>query len=98
MFYRLNENKEAVVIVIMYVDDMIIAGKPDEVEKFKAEFGSIFKTTEQGQLNKHLGVKYEWGEDMMRKFLMESIIEDYEKFIGENVTSAPTPANPGRFY
>ena len=60
--------------------------------------------TVQGEIRKHLGVCYKWGEDEQGKYVMTSmnqfalsIIKDYETFIQNKVKLSEVPASPGKY-
>ena len=85
----------------MYVDDVLITGRKEEIEKFKKEFKKIYKITEMGQRKKHLGIKYEWIKtktDIMIKMNMDvmirNIVQDFETIQGGIVKTWKSPGYP----
>ena len=54
-------------IVVIHVDDMVIAGNIETVNIFKKELKQHYNITDLGELKQHLGVKYEWFEEENKK-------------------------------
>ena len=101
IFY-LKRNGKLVLLFASHVDDCAVAGKPSDVEWFKKEMiKKYFTIKELGQLKKHLGVWYKWGEDSTGRYLessMESFVQgmkdDFKDIFGHFPKDAATPAFP----
>ena len=100
IFY-LKRNGKLVLLIASHVDDCAVAGKPSDVEWFKNEIKKYFTIKELGQLKKHLGVWYKWGEDSTGRYLessMESFVQsmkdDFKDIFGHFPKDAATPAFP----
>jgi hypothetical protein len=63
VFYKRDSGGRTLVIAACHVDDTIISGTPDEIEKFKEGVKKRFGITELGRLRKHLGIWYSWEID-----------------------------------
>ena len=60
MLYKRNEPGELQLIIAVYVDDVLISGKEEEMPKFKNKFNQTYKITDLGKLKRHLGMWYKW--------------------------------------
>ena len=101
-FFKKSSQGETIGVIVIYVDDCLIAGKPKKEMKYKlkAEFGVV----EDGKLRKLLGVRYEWNyiDDPDKANIVismndkaEEIIQAYEKLIGRTPRISKTPGVPG---
>ena len=95
LFQRRNEQLKLVVVI--YVDDCIIAGHKTNVAELKADLQKHIVISDLGQLRKHLGVNYKFGRDELGAYLearmtefRDEIVEDCEKYLGR-VKHFPTP-------
>ena len=60
-------------ILILYVDDMIIAGKNiHEVDTLKSKFNATFDMKDLGEANHILGMRIVWNRDKKLLFLSQS--------------------------
>ncbi len=75
-----EENGEAVLIIVVYVDDCIVAGPKEQVEWFKTQIKKRFNIAELGPIKKHLGVWYERKCDAAGEYY-EVRMDDYKKAI-----------------
>jgi hypothetical protein len=103
VFYTKNEKGDTDLIAITHVDDTLLIGTRQAVDKFKKGIKERFGYTDLGKLKKHLGVWYEhkidehgavYLEATMPKYVRE-IILIYEKHIGKEVKEYCTPGTPG---
>ena len=101
VFY-LKRNGLLVLLVTTHVDDCAVCGKPMDVDWFKTKLKKYFTIKEIGQLKKHLGVWYEWGEDKQGRYLESSMEDfvtgmrnDYNELFERYPKNAMTPALPG---
>ena len=101
VFYLKRDNK-LILLVGTHVDDCAIAGKPSDILAFKKEIKDYFTIKELGQLNKHLGVWYEWGSDKDGRYLesnmedfVQGMFEDFKDLFGRLPKIASTPSVPG---
>ena len=58
VFFKSMKKYKPKIIVIYYVDDCCIVGKPEHVEETKKKLLRYFEIVEDGQLGKLLGVRY----------------------------------------
>ena len=103
VFYKRDEEGEAMLVIAMTVDDCAVAGTPESIEWLMKKIESRFKITRGGELRKHLGIDYIWKKDnddakhievwMERK--RQDIVDSYEKLIKKVVKVRKTPAPPG---
>ena len=70
-----REGVNLVLMVVIYVDDCIIAGRSTEVEKLKRELQKHIVISDLGQLKKHLGVHYKFGKDAGGPYLEAGMME-----------------------
>ncbi|GAX17144.1 hypothetical protein FisN_UnNu082, partial [Fistulifera solaris] len=75
-----EENGETVLIIVVYVDDCIVAGPKEQVEWFKTQIKKRFNIAELGPIKKHLGVWYERKCDAAGEYY-EVRMDDYKKAI-----------------
>ena len=105
MFYKHDEKGELCLIMVMYVDDTLVAGRREEVKWCYEKIRERFNIDELGNLNKHPGIWYEWmkdekGESYLKATMPEmvkEIIQDYEKLDGvPALKKFHTPGTPGK--
>ena len=98
------EKREGILTLLLctYVDDLAVTGTQADVNKFKLALKQYFNVKELGQLRKHLGVWYEWGEDENGRYLqsemedfVKDMINDYTTIFGKEPKKASTPGFPG---
>ena len=63
LYYWLNKKREAVLLAVVHVDDVLLSGTRKTIEKLKTELRKRFNISELGLLKKHLGVWYDWKKD-----------------------------------
>jgi hypothetical protein len=104
LYYWLNEKREVILMAVVHVDDILLSGKKETIERFKTEIRKRFNISELGKLKKHLGVWYDWKKDKngetyvvasMPK-LEDEIVELYEETTGKTVKEAETPGYPNK--
>ena len=105
LYYWKNEAGEVMLMAVVHVDDVLLAGKKETIEKFKSELKKRFNISDLGRLKKHLGVWYDWKTDdigetyivaSMTK-LEDEIVESFETSVGKSVKEAVTPGYPNKF-
>ena len=103
IFYKKDSNGNLLLLCAVFVDDTLITGLEDEVNKFYKEFQEHYNIEILGKLSKHLGVTWTWEEedgDTVLKASMpsmeEEIIVAVEEAVGKTVKEQPTPGLPGR--
>jgi hypothetical protein len=106
LYYWKNSNSEVTLMAVVHVDDVILMGTKNIIEKFKRELQKRFNISDLGKLKKHLGVWYDWKNDPATKEtyivasmtkLESEIVETYEKLIGKNVKEVDTPGFPNSY-
>ena len=63
LYYWLNEKREAILLAVVHVDDVLLSGTRKTIDKFKTELRKRFNISELGLLKKHLGVWYDGKKD-----------------------------------
>ena len=104
VLFKRDKEGNTILIVIIYVDDVLIAGPESEVDWFKTTLNKKWNITDLGRLKKHLGIMYEWKKDANGESIVVASMKDYEKAIVEafeKVTSrqprkATTPGFPNK--
>ena len=84
------------------VDDCAVTGNETDIEWFMDNVEKHFNITREGEISKHLGVIYEWGETEIGKMYCKAtmdkkvtaIIESYEQYIGKEAKVYSTPGTP----
>ena len=71
------KGKELEMVVVIHVDDMVIAGKKDTVKTFKEELGEHYTIKDLGVLSSHLGVNYEWLRDKKGEKYLSASMDKY---------------------
>ena len=103
LFYKRNEEGTTIGIIVVYVDDCLLAGEKDFIVDMKAKLKSEFGVVEDGELRKLLGVRYRWNnrDDPVKasvtlemKDKAEEIIRSYEKATGLTPRIQRTPGKP----
>ena len=103
VFFRRNKQGEIDIMIIIYVDDCMLIGTQESVNETKAKLRTEFGTTEDGQLKKLLGVRYDWekttdGEPYIKMSMndkADEIIDSYQKITGRTPKIYSTPGAPG---
>jgi hypothetical protein len=105
LFYWKNAAGEVILMAVVHVDDILLVGEKETIEKFKSELKKRFNISDLGQLKKHLGVWYDWRTDdngetyivaSMTK-LEDEIVEAFETSTGKMVKETETPGYPNKF-
>ena len=102
LLFKRNKKGELILLIAVYVDDVLIAGKKEDVDAFKNEFKKTYKITELGDLKRHLGIWFEWikdesGEKAIRLHMDDmatKIVKEYEMLMGNVVKVWNTPGYP----
>ena len=105
LLLKRNDKNEVVLLIVCYVDDVLMSGTKEEINKFKKNFKKLYNITELGRMKKHLGMWYEWKKDKNNetyiKVTMDSmikeIIELYEQTTGKKVKEQVTPGYPNKW-
>ena len=56
ILYKQDGTGQLKLTVAVYIDDVLISGKEQEIRKFKTTFKDTYKITELGKLKRHLGI------------------------------------------
>ena len=99
LLFKKDENGKLILLIAVYVDDVLIAGKKEDVDAFKNEFKKTYNITELGDLKRHLGIWFEWiksesGEKVIKLHMDDmatKIVKEYEKLMGNSVKVWNTP-------
>ena len=104
LFFRKNEEGRTVGVIVIYVDDCVIAGENEFMSEMKNKLKTEFGVVEDGRLRKLLGVRYKWedlDDDENARVVMsmddkaQEVIDAYEKVTGLNARVQNTPGKPG---
>ena len=60
LFYRKNKDGRTIGVIVVYVDDCVIAGENHFITEMKDKLKDEFGVVEDGKLRKLLGVRYQW--------------------------------------
>ena len=105
LFYKKNDNNDTIGMIVIYVDDCVIAGEDDFIKAMKTKLKDEFGVVEDGQLRKLLGVRYKWEDldnpDQAKVILSmddkaNDIVEAFETVKGSSVKTFKTPGKPGQ--
>ena len=103
LFFKKNEQGRTIGVIIIYVDDCVIAREKGFISEMKTKLKSEFGVVEDGTLRKLLGVRYKWEnlEDpgnakvvMNMQDKAEDIIKCYESATGHTARVQKTPGKP----
>ena len=79
-----KENELGICIIIMYVDDMLIIGKKEQIEEFASKIQEVFSVKIQHNLADYLGCEFHMSRERTRGWLGQpSIIKSLEQKFGE---------------
>ena len=89
-------------IIAVYVDDVLIAGRKENIKEFKDQFQKTYKITDLGNLKRYLGIWFEWietedGEKIIKMHMDDmatKIVKEYETMIGGTIKTWNTPGYP----
>ena len=77
MYTRINNDKSDMLIIVMYVDDLLIAASSvSNIEKLKRELSEKFKMSDCGPLKHFVGMKIEVSYGIL-SISQESSIQKY---------------------
>ena len=68
-------------VVVIHVDDMIISGEDNTVKKSKKYLKMNYTINDLGELDVHLGVKYNWINNKIGDNYLFSSMDEYSKEI-----------------
>ena len=104
LFFEVNSDGNVNGVIVVYVDDCLLAGPQEFVDRMKAKIKEEFGVVEDGQLRKLLGVRYSWEDlddpEKARVTLSmdnkaAEIIKAFEKATGRTPRVQSTPGVPG---
>ena len=91
-----KENNLGICIIIMYVDDMLIIGKKEQIEDFASKIQKEFSVTIQHNLADYLGCEFHMNKERTRGRLGQpSIIKSLEHKFGEKAMKERLSFTPG---
>ena len=91
-----KENDLGICIIIMYVDDMLIIGKKEQIEDFASKIQKKFSVKIQHNLADYLGCEFHMNKERTRGRLGQpSIIKSLEHKFGERVMKERLSLTPG---
>ena len=91
-----KENEPGVCIIIMYVDDMLIIGKKEQIQEFATEIQKMFSVKMQHNLTDYLGCEVHMNKAKTRRWLGQpSIIKSLEQKFGERAMKERLSLTPG---
>ena len=80
----LKQNELGICIIIMYVDDMLIIGKKEQIQEFTTKIQKEFSVKIQHNLADYLGCEFHMNKVKTRGWLGQpSIIKSLEQKFGE---------------
>ena len=79
-----KENELGICIIIMFVDDMLIIGKKEQIQDFASKIQKEFSVKIQHNLADYLGCEFHMNKEGTRGWLGQpSIIKSLEQKFGE---------------
>ena len=91
-----KENELGICIIIMYVDDMLIIGKKEQIEDFASKIQKVFSVKIQHNLADYLGCEFHMNKERTRGWLGQpSIIKSLEQKFGERAMKERLSLTPG---
>ena len=91
-----KENNLGICIIIMYVDDMLIIGKKEQIQEFATMIQKEFSVKIQHNLADYLGCEFYMNKEKTRGWLGQpSIIKSLEQKFGERAMKERLSMTPG---
>ena len=91
-----KENELGVCIIIMYVDDMLIIGKKEQIQDFASKVQKEFSVKIQHSLADYLGCEFHMNKERTRGWLGQpSIIKSLEQKFGDRAMKKRLSLTPG---
>ena len=91
-----KENELEICIIIMYVDDMLIIGKKEQIQDFTSKIQKEFSVKIQHNLADYLGCEFHMNKERTRGWLGQpSIIKSLEQKFGERAMKERLSLTPG---
>ena len=91
-----KENYIGICIIIMYVDDMLIIGKKEQIQEFETKIQNEFSVKIQHNLADYLGCEFHMNKEKTKGWLGQpSIIKSLEQKFGEKAMKARLSLTPG---
>ena len=91
-----KENELGICIIIMYVDDMLIIGKKEQIQDFASKIQNEFSMKIQHNLADYLGCEFHMNKERTRGWLGQpSIIKSLEQKFGERAMKERLSLTPG---
>ena len=91
-----KENNLGICIIIMYVDDMLVIGKKEQIQEFATMIQKEFSVKIQHNLVDYLGCEFHMNKERTKGWLGQpSIIKSLEQKFGEKAMKARLSLTPG---
>ena len=91
-----KEDNLGICIIIMYVDDMLIIGKKEQIEDFASKIQKVFSVKIQHNLADYLGCEFHMNKERTKGWLEQpSIIKSLEQKFGERAIKERLSLTPG---
>ena len=91
-----KENELGICIIIMYVDDMLIIGRKEQIEDFATRIQEVFSVKIQHNLTDYLGCEFHMNKGGTKGWLGQpSIIKSLEQKFGERAMEERFSLTPG---
>ena len=91
-----KENNLGICIIIMYVDDMLIIGKKEQIQEFATMIQKEFSVKIQHNLVDYLGCEFNMNKEKTRGWLGQlSVIKSLEQKFGERAMKERLSMTPG---
>ena len=91
-----KENNLGICIIIMYVDDMLVIGKKEQIQEFATMIQKEFSVKIQHNLADYLGCEFHMNKERTKDWLGQpSIIKSLEQKFGEKAMKARLSLTPG---
>ena len=91
-----KENELGICIIIVYVDDMLIIGKKEQIQDFAFRIQMEFSVKKQHNLADYLGCEFHMNKERTRGWLGQpSIIKSLEQKFGERALEERVSLTPG---
>ena len=91
-----KENNLGICIIIMYVDDMLIIGRKEQIQEFATKIQKEFSVKIQHNLGDYLGCEFRMNKEKTKGWLGQpSIIKSLEQKFGERVMKERLSLTPG---
>ena len=102
IFYKKDEYGKLELVISVHLDDVLMVGNPDTLNKIKEMIKKKFNIEESVKVKKFSRVFYEWGRDVKGSYAkitldkdVKKLVEGYENYTGSDIKVKKTTGDTG---